>query len=419
MFQNGLDAFAMWIGGAGALGVFVFGFLNGLLIPVGLHHVLNSYIYYGFGSYTMADGSIVTGEMTRFVSGDPTAGLSLTMFFVMMMFGLPGAALAIYRSAKRNKSKVGGLMGSSAATSFITGIAEPLEFSFMFVAPQLYVAHEVLIGLAGAVCYLFGVRLGFVSGGNISDLVMNWNLGSNVIRIIPIGIVFFGLYFAVFTFLINHFDLKTPGREDDVEVSEDVTEEELNDTLNTKNYAYLAKKLLQCLSGAENIEAEVRCMTRLRIEGHDAAKVVFDECGRCLAAGTTADSSIHGGVHGNYIVDIANAIVNNTRERLVVNVMNKGAIGNFNHDAVVEVPAYVDAAGIEPVSVGYIPQFHKSLMEAQKGYEKLAVEAALEGSCQKAIQAVLLNRTIPSYEVGKAALDDLMEANRPWWPELK
>ena len=277
VFQNGLDTFVMWIGGAGALGVFIFGFLNRLLIPVGLHHVLNSYIYYGLGSYTMADGSVVTGEMTRFISGDPTAGLFLTMFFVMMMFGLPGAALAIYRSAKKNKSKVAGLMGSSAATSFITGITEPLEFSFMFVAPQLYVAHAVLTGLAGAVCYLFGVRLGFVSGGNSIDLVMNWNLGSNVILIIPIGIVFFVLYFVVFTFLINHFDLKTPGREDDVEVSEDVTNEELNATLNTKNYAYLAKKLLQCLGGAENIETEGRCMTRLRIEVYDADKVDIEK----------------------------------------------------------------------------------------------------------------------------------------------
>ena len=147
----------------------------------------------------------------------------------------------------------------------------------MFVAPQLYVAHAVLTGLAGAVCYLFGVRLGFVSGGNIIDLVMNWNLGSNVILIIPIGIVFFVLYFVVFTFLINHFDLKTPGREDDVEVSEDVTDEELNATLNTKNYAYLAKKLLQCLGGAENIETEGRCMTRLRIEVYDADKVDIEK----------------------------------------------------------------------------------------------------------------------------------------------
>src|SRR5699024_8832124 len=116
---------------------------------------------------------------------------------------------------------------------------------------------------------------------------------------------------------------------------------------------------------------------------------------------------------------IANAIINNTHERFIINTMNRGAIGNFNHDAVVEVPCYVSAGGIEPVSVGYIPQFHKSLMEAQKGYEKLAVEAALTGSYQKALQAVLLNRTVPSYAVGKAVLDELMEANQGYWPALK
>ena len=148
-------------------------------------------------------------------------------------------------------------------------------------------------------------------------------------------------------------------------------------------------------------------------------KVVFDDCERCIAAGTTKDSALHAGVHGNYIVDIANAIINNTHERFIINTMNRGAIGNFNHDAVVEVPCYVSAGGIEPVSVGYIPQFHKSLMEAQKGYEKLAVEAALTGSYQKALQAVLLNRTVPSYAVGKAVLDELMEANQGYWPALK
>ncbi len=274
VLQSGLDSFAIWLGGMGAIGIFIFGFLNRLLIPVGLHHVLNSYIYYGLGSFTMPNGDVVTGEMTRFVSGDPTAGFFLSMFFVMMMFGLPGAALAIYKTAKKkNRAKVGGLVGSSAATSFVTGITEPMEFSFMFVAPQLYVAHAVLTGLAGVACYLFGVRIGFVSGGNIIDLVVNWNIGSNVILIIPIGIVFFALYFIVFKFLIEHFDLKTPGREDDAELGEEVTEEELNAELKTTNYAYLAKKLLQCCGGTENVEDATHCMSRLRLELRHADQV--------------------------------------------------------------------------------------------------------------------------------------------------
>lgn len=193
--QMVLDQFAIGIAKLGAVGVFIFGFLNRLLIPVGLHHVFNSYIYFNLGSYTQADGTVITGEMTRFLAGDPTAGLFLSMFFVVMMFGLPGAALAMYKCAKKRRNEVKGLMTSSAITSFVTGITEPLEFSFMFVAPQLYVVHAVYTGLAGAVCYLLGIRIGFSSGGNIIDLVLNWGLGSNVILIIPVGIAFFALYY--------------------------------------------------------------------------------------------------------------------------------------------------------------------------------------------------------------------------------
>lgn len=142
---------------------------------------------------------------------------------------------------------------------------------------------------------------------------------------------------------------------------------------------------------------------------------VYNECKRVIEAGSAKDSYLVSGVHGNYIVDIASSIINDKRERYIINVMNNGAIGNFNHDAVVEVPCYVGAHGIEPVSVGYIPQFHKSLMEAQKGYEKLAVEACLEGSKDKAMQAILLNKTVPSYRVGKELFDDLLEINKPYW----
>lgn len=264
--QNALDIFAVGIASLGAVGVFIFGFLNRLLIPVGLHHVFNSYIYFNLGSYTTSSGDVVTGEMTRFLAGDPSAGLFLSMFFVVMMFGLPGAALAMYQCAKKRKNEVKGLMSSAAITSFITGITEPLEFSFMFVAPQLYVVHALYTGLAGAVCYLLGIRIGFSSGGNIIDLVLNWGPGSHVILIIPVGIVFFVLYFLTFRFLITRYNLKTLGREDDFVDTEEVTEEEKNATLSNKNYAYMAKKILENLGGTSNIETIGNCMTRLRVE---------------------------------------------------------------------------------------------------------------------------------------------------------
>ena len=142
------------------------------------------------------------------------------------------------------------------------------------------------------------------------------------------------------------------------------------------------------------------------------------ECRRVLKAGTAKGSSLNSGVHGNYIVDIANAIIHNTHERFTVNQKNNGAISNFDTDAVVEVPAYIGSMGAETISIGKIPTFHKGLMELQKAYEKRTVDAALSGSYQVALEAVVLNKTIPDYHVGKKVLDELYEANKQYWPKL-
>ena len=275
--QDALDLFATTLGNLGALGVFIFGFLNRLLIPVGLHHVLNSYIYYQLGTFVDASGEIITGDITRFVAGDPTAGTFLVGFYVIMIFGLPGAALAIARAAKKEKrEETKGLMASTAVTSIFTGITEPLEFSFMFVSPQLYVVHALYTGLAGAVCYLLGCRIGFASGARVPDLLLAWPSADNPFLIIPIGVAFFLLYYFTFTYLIKKRDMKTPGREDDMIDSLEVTEEELNFKLNTSNYAYLAKKLLQSVGGKENVQQSAHCVSRLRLEVADGEKVDVD-----------------------------------------------------------------------------------------------------------------------------------------------
>ena len=145
----------------------------------------------------------------------------------------------------------------------------------------------------------------------------------------------------------------------------------------------------------------------------------YDECRRVIAAGSAKDSSLHAGVHGNYIVDIAYAIIHNTRERFIVNKKNHGAISNFDPEAVVETPAYVGSMGAETINIGEIPTFQKGLMEMQKAYEKMTVDAALSGSYQAALEAVMLNKTIPNYTVGKKVLDELYAANKGLWPELK
>jgi maltose-6'-phosphate glucosidase len=148
-------------------------------------------------------------------------------------------------------------------------------------------------------------------------------------------------------------------------------------------------------------------------------KRIYDECRRVIAAGSAKDSSLHAGVHGNYIVDIAYAIIHNTRERFTVNKKNHGAIANFDSEAVVETPAYVGSMGAETINIGEIPTFQKGLMEMQKAYEKMTVDAALSGSYQTALEAVMLNKTIPNYTVGKKVLDELYEANQGLWPELR
>lgn len=191
LIQIGIDNFAKLLVDMGALGVGIFMFLNRLLIPFGLHHVLNTYIYYDLGSYTSPSKEVFRGEMTRFINGDPQAGLFLSVFFVVMMFGIPAICLAIYKAAyKENKEMVKGIMGSGAGTSFIANITEPVEFSFMFLSPMLYVIHALFAGLAGIVCYLFNIRIGFTFGACIVDYLINFRIATNAILILPIGIFF-------------------------------------------------------------------------------------------------------------------------------------------------------------------------------------------------------------------------------------
>ena len=263
--QTGLDIFAYSLISMGVFGVGIFVFLNRLLIPLGLHHVLNSYIYFDLGTYTAENGEVFMGEIPRFLNGDPTAGLFLSGFFVVMMFGIPAICLAIYNSAKKNKESVKGAMASGAATSFITNITEPVEFSFMFIAPPLYLLHAVLAGLAAMTTYIFDVRIGFSFGASLVDYLLNFNIAHNAILIIPIGLVFACIYYFSFYFAINKFGYKTLGREDNLEFGVEVDEVEKDIKLKSSNYEYMAKKILEALGGKENIDEAFSCNTRLRV----------------------------------------------------------------------------------------------------------------------------------------------------------
>ncbi|MFH9351471.1 PTS transporter subunit EIIC [Kitasatospora sp. NPDC017646] len=209
--------------GAGAFGAGAFGLVNRALLPVGMHQFVNSFAWFQTGDFTGPDGVVVHGDLHRFFAGDPTAGQFMSGFYPIMMFALPAAALAIAHSAKAHRRKaVTGMMVSLALTSFVTGVTEPIEFSFVFIAPLLYVIHAVLTAVSMAVTWALGVHDGFTFSGGLIDYALAWSKATSPWLIIPIGLVFAAIYYSVFRFAITKFNLKTPGREDDDEI-EDVT----------------------------------------------------------------------------------------------------------------------------------------------------------------------------------------------------
>ncbi|MFJ9924483.1 MULTISPECIES: PTS transporter subunit EIIC [Streptomyces] len=220
---KGITHFGEWMTGLGAGGAALFGLVNRGLIPIGMHQFVNTVAWFQLGDFQKASGEVVHGDITRFLAGDPSAGLFQTGFFPIMMFGLPAAALAIAHCARPERRKVVlGMMVSLALTSFVTGVTEPIEFSFMFIAPLLYVVHAVLTAASMAVTWGLGVHDGFNFSAGFIDYALNWHLATKPWLIIPIGLVFAVIYYVVFRFAILKFDLKTPGREPEEEV-EDLT----------------------------------------------------------------------------------------------------------------------------------------------------------------------------------------------------
>ncbi|MBB5335253.1 N-acetylglucosamine-specific PTS transporter subunit IIBC [Pectinatus brassicae] len=261
--QAVIHAVGEWIIGAGVVGTFVYGVLNRLLIPIGLHHILNSFIWFVFGDYTTPAGTVVTGDLNRFFAGDPHAGMFMGGFYIMMMFGMPAVALAMYRAAKpENRAKIGGALFSVAFTSFLTGITEPIEFMFMFLAPGLYLVHAILTGLALSVSYSFGILHGFGFSAGFIDYALNWGLATKPILIIPIGLVFGVVYYLIFSWAIRHFDIPTIGRYD-----------EETDTDDDKDMSEYTQSIVDSLGGIDNLSEVGSCITRLRLKVNDGDKV--------------------------------------------------------------------------------------------------------------------------------------------------
>lgn len=214
-FDSGLTSLGTWVTNNEVIGGFVYGTLNRLLIPLGLHHILNNPPWFVFGTYHGPDG-VVHGDIARFLAGDPTAGAFMTGFFPIMMFALPAAALAIWHEARpEHKKAVGGIMLSAALTSFLTGVTEPLEFAFMFVAWPLYIIHAVLTGTSLALVNALGIKDGFGFSAGLFDFALNWNIATKPYLLVLIGLGYAVVYYFLFRAVIRRWNLRTPGREEE------------------------------------------------------------------------------------------------------------------------------------------------------------------------------------------------------------
>ena len=263
---SGLVAIGNAVQQMGIVGVGVYTFLNRLLIPIGMHHALNNVFWFD---------TIGLGDLSHFWAGETSAdvtwslGMYMAGFFPSMMFGIPGAALAMVHCAKDNKKKVAiGLVASAAICAFICGVTEPFEFGFMFLAPVLYVIYSVLYAVFAMITVALGFRAGFSFSAGATDLLFSASLpaAAKTWVIIPMGIAAFVVFYVVFRFAITKFNLKTPGREDD-------DEDETKVVLSNNNFTEVARIVLEGVGGKENLTSIDNCITRLRLEVKDYTKV--------------------------------------------------------------------------------------------------------------------------------------------------
>lgn len=267
--SGAIDTASRTVVESGSAGLFVYGALNRLLIVTGLHHIINNAAWFLVGDFAGA-----TGDLRRFFAGDPDAGAFMSGFFPVMMFGLPAACLAMYHEARPERRKaVGGMLFSLAFTSFLTGVTEPIEFTFMFVAPLLYAIHALLTGASMALMNALDVKLGFGFSAGLFDYVLNFSLATRPWMLLPVGAAYAALYYGLFRFFIRRFDLATPGREKGV-----VTETATASAGGARGEAFVA-----ALGGAANLVSVDACTTRLRLIVADQ-KAIDDDALTTLGA---------------------------------------------------------------------------------------------------------------------------------------
>lgn len=275
VIYTALVAFGEGIISLGAVGAGIYAFFNRLLIPTGLHHALNSVFWFDVAEISDI-GRFWGGDLLpQLINGTSVTGIYMTGFFPVMMFGLPGGALAMYHTAKdKNKKAVVGLLAAAALASFFTGVTEPMEFAFMFLAPGLYFAHALLTGAFVTIAAMLPVRAGFNFSAGFVDWFLSFKAPGavNPWIIIPLGIAAFAVYYLVFRFAIEKWNILTPGRGEDMEEVEETTDSKSN---TNHEYEDIARLILDGLGGADNIKDVDYCVTRLRLNVNDDS--IIDE----------------------------------------------------------------------------------------------------------------------------------------------
>ncbi len=374
-------------GGNVAITAATYGLVERALLPFGLHHIWNVPFFFEIGSFKDIAGKVVHGDITRFFAGDKTAGI-LGGAYWFKMFGLPAAAIAIWHTAKpKNRKVTGGIMLSAAFTSFLTGITEPIEFSFLFLAPQLYVMHALIAGFADWLFVTMGGRMGFTFSQGFIDLFLFNRLGTNVWLIPAFGPFFALLYYFSFRFAIKHFNFATPGREDEAITSE------AGETTLPDDSAAMARELVRSFGGRSNIANLDACITRLRITVNDMSKV---NKGRLKALGATGVLAIG---------DNAQAIFGTRSENLKTDMVEYLKTAGAEADQVDEVPtATVSGEAITP-QTAKIPPDPKAAQNVQ------AIMTAIGGKSNiRQVQSVAVTRlrieVADSAIVNETALQD-------------
>jgi N-acetylglucosamine PTS system EIICBA or EIICB component len=313
ILESGMNTMSRAVLDAGEIGLFAYGLLNRVLIVTGLHHIANNIAWFLLGDFNG-----ITGDLNRFFARDPEAGIFMSGFFPVMMFGLPAACLAMYRSAlPERRLAVGGLLFSMALTSFLTGVTEPIEFTFMFLAPGLYAVHAVLTGTSMVLMDILGVRLGFGFSAGLFDYLLNFNIASRPLLLLPVGAAYFAIYYLMFRFFIVRFNLPTPGREPAT-----VGEASSRSTGNEDRTA----SMVAALGGAGNIVSLDACTTRLRL-------IVADET--LVNAGRLKELGAHGVIRPTanavqvVVGPAADQVAGAMREHLGVITETKASAGAF------------------------------------------------------------------------------------------